>query len=187
MWYIRRLLINTFAEYHNFTQHFDLTHVKTILYVTLCPHNGDSWLIIFISIFFLAFKGWLNAKQKLRLNLNSRFFPFCLWLGSGVLPNSALPTSHLLEQNQVVWMSFITVYRNTVKASTKTNWSLFRIRNSTLKIGWDVGVYKPPEVYCSNFSLFTCINIYIIYTWSSLPFKIAFPKVTENKKNHVLN
>lgn len=174
-------------EYHNFTQQFDLTHVKTISYVTLCPHNGGSWLTMFISIFFLAFKGWLNAKQKLNLNLNPRFFPFCLWLGSRVLPNSALPTSHLLEQNQVVWNSFITVYRNTVKASTKANRCIFRISNFTLKMEWDVCVYKPPEMSCSNFSLFTCINIYTIYTWSSFPLKLHSPKQKRIKKNHVLN
>ena len=52
--YIWRSFINTFVEHHNFTKRSDLTHVKTIQHVALCPHEAHSWLIAFICIFFVS-------------------------------------------------------------------------------------------------------------------------------------
>lgn len=62
---------------------------------------------MFICIFFLAFKGWWNAKQQLNLNLNPQvlLLLFVIRLQSII----ELPTSHLIVQNQVVWINLISL------------------------------------------------------------------------------
>lgn len=69
-------------------------------------------LLMFISIFFLAFKGWLNAKQDPKLNLNPRFFSLCLWGAQSDTQNSdsfqfpetvKAQTEILAEQGTLPW------------------------------------------------------------------------------------
>lgn len=61
-------------------------------------------LLVFISIFFLAFKGWLNAKQELKLNWNPRFFSLCLSGAQSDTQNSAptqFPETQLKHQDKL--------------------------------------------------------------------------------------